>query len=205
LIGNGLNNTLSAGIGNNILNGGSGTDTVSYSYASSAVTVDLSNTSIQTTGGSGSDTLISIEDLVGSGYNDTLTGSAGNNALYGGAGNDRLTGGGGKDFLVGGAGNDTFAFSTLSDSGITSTSWDVIHDFLSGTDKIDLSKLDANTAASGDNAFTQVIGSTAAFTAAGQLKLNGGVLYGNIDTDADAEFAIQLVGVTSASLADFIA
>jgi serralysin len=59
------------------------------------------------TGGSGTDTLISIENAIGSAYNDTLVGDAGNNSLAGGAGNDNLTGGAGNDTLDGGAGNDT--------------------------------------------------------------------------------------------------
>ncbi|WJN59968.1 hypothetical protein OH686_14530 [Pseudomonas sp. SO81] len=204
LSGNNLNNVLVAGIGNNILNGSDGTDTVSYTHASSAVTVSLNSTSAQATKGSGSDTLISIENLAGSQYNDSLTGNAASNTLNGGAGNDRLIGGAGKDLLIGGAGNDTFVINALSDSGLTSDNWDVIKDFMSG-DKIDLSRLDADTTVDGNNVFTQIIDSAAAFTAAGQLRLTDGVLYGNIDGDADAEFAIQLVGVTSVSLADFTA
>lgn len=205
LAGNTLGNVLTAGSGNNILNGGGGIDAASYAYATSAVTVSLANTSAQITGGSGSDALLSIENLVGSNYNDTLTGNAANNKLNGGAGNDRLIGGAGKDVLVGGSGNDIFAFSSLSDTGLTSDSWDVINDFVRGTDKIDLSKLDANTATSGDNTFNMIIDGTAAFTAARQLKVFNGVLYGNTDGDSDAEFAIQLIGVSSVSLADFIA
>lgn len=205
LTGNTLGNVLTAGNGNNVLNGGDGIDTASYAYATSAVTINLANTSAQATGGSGSDTLISIENLVGSNYNDTLTGNAASNKLNGGAGNDRLIGGAGRDVLVGGSGNDIFEFGSLADTGLTSDSWDVINDFVRGTDKIDLSKLDANTATSGDNTFNMIIDGAAAFTAARQLKLLDGVLYGNTDGDSDAEFAIQLVGVSSISLADFIA
>ena len=205
LTGNGLNNVLMAGNGNNVLNGGSGIDTASYAYAGSAVAVNLSSTSAQATQGSGSDTLIAIENLTGSNYNDTLIGNSASNTLNGGSGNDRLTGGAGKDTLIGGAGNDVFAFSSLADTSITSDSWDIIKDFSPGSDKIDLSKLDANSAASGDNAFNKIIDGAAAFTAAGQLKVFNGVLYGNTDDDIDAEFAIQLIGVSSISLADFIA
>ncbi|MNE91438.1 hypothetical protein D3C80_1890490 [compost metagenome] len=55
-----------------------------------------------------------------------------------------------------------------------------------------------------NEAFTSIIGSTAAFSAAGQLKVSAGVLYGNTDADSAAEFAIQIVGVNSVSTADFI-
>ncbi|MNG17449.1 Poly(beta-D-mannuronate) C5 epimerase 2 [compost metagenome] len=133
-----------------------------------------------------------------------LTGDAGNDTLSGGAGNDRLVGGTGKDTLTGGAGNDIFDFNALNETGLTSTAWDVISDFARGQDKIDLSTLDANTATTTNDAFRSVIGSTTAFTAAGQLKVVNGVLYGNTDADSTAEFAIQLTGITSLSTSDFI-
>jgi serralysin len=80
--------------------------------------------------------------------------------------------------------------------------WDVVNDFVRGQDKIDLRGIDANTATVANDAFTTFIAGTAAFTAAGQLKLLNGVLYGNTDGDADAEFAIQLTGVTQLTTAD---
>jgi trimeric autotransporter adhesin len=113
LTGNSLSNILYAGAGNNILNGGAGTeaDTVSYQYglvsgATAGVTVSLLLTTAQATGRSGSDTLTSIENLTGSGLNDTLIGSAGNNVLDGGSGSDSL---------VGGLGNDTYVINTSAD------------------------------------------------------------------------------------------
>lgn len=106
LTGNGLDNTLYAGAGNNTLNGGARTDTVSYASAATAVTVSLVSTGAQATGGSGSDTLIGIENLVGSINNDTLTGNTGNNVLDGGLGND---------ILAGGAGNDTYVINVAAD------------------------------------------------------------------------------------------
>jgi serralysin len=80
----------------------------------------------------------------------------------------------------------------------------VVGDFTAGQDKIDLSTLDANTATTANDAFTEIIAATAAFTKAGQLKFANGVLYGNVDADADAEFAIQLTGVTTFSAADLV-
>ncbi|UUY09855.1 hypothetical protein LRS11_07420 [Pseudomonas sp. J452] len=205
LNGNSLDNILYASTGDNWLHGNGGSDTVSYLYASSAITVNLDYSSPQATGGSGSDTLQDIENVTGSDYNDKLSGNFFSNRLEGGTGNDTLNGAGGSDVLIGGAGNDAFAFSSLSEMGLTSDTWDSISDFVRGADMIDLSKLDANTAASGDNAFNTIIDGAAAFTAAGQLKVSNGVLYGNTDADSTAEFAIQLIGVSSISLADFIA
>ena len=95
--GNALNNVLISGAGNNLLNGGWGTDTASYLSAASAVTVSLGLAGAQATGGSGSDTLVSIESLTGSDHNDTLTGNTLANVLEGGLGNDTLDGGAGLD------------------------------------------------------------------------------------------------------------
>ena len=52
------------------------------------------------------DTLNSIENLVGSDYNDDLTGDSGPNLLDGWDGDDTLDGGGGDDTLEGGEGAD---------------------------------------------------------------------------------------------------
>jgi Ca2+-binding RTX toxin-like protein len=94
--GNGLNNTIYAGRGNNSIDGGEGSDTVNYVNATTGgagVTVSLVITTAQTTGGSGDDTLLSIEHLLGSHENDVLTGNALANRLDGSHGNDILSGG----------------------------------------------------------------------------------------------------------------
>src|SRR6185436_4909885 len=75
------NDRLEGGAGNDLLNGGSGQDTASYASAASAVTVSLAAAGAQNTQGAGSDTLSSIENLTGSGFNDTLTGNASANTL----------------------------------------------------------------------------------------------------------------------------
>ncbi len=214
LTGNSLNNVLYAGSGNNVLNGSTGTDTASFAYAGTAVTASLATTAAQATGGSGSDTLLNVENLTGSNYNDSLTGNTlantlngglGNDVLNGGSGNDIMIGGVGKDSLIGGGGNDLFDFNALSEMGTTSTTWDVITDFTRGYDKIDLSTLDANTGTAANDAFSGImIASTAGFTAAGQLKLVSGILYGNTDADATPEFAIQLAGISALNATDFV-
>jgi len=213
--GNGLNNLLYAGAGNNVLNGSTGTDTASYAYAGGAVSVSLASTTAQATGGSGSDSLLNIENLTGGNYNDSLTGNTGANTLGGGAGNDTLSGGAGNDLLIGGtgvdrlnggSGADRFDFNALSEMGLGSLR-DVLGDFKSSEgDKIDLSTLDANTATAANDAFS-FIGSTAfsATNAAGQLRFAGSVLYGSTDADSAAEFEISLLGVTTLSSADLIA
>ena len=121
-------------------------DTVSYLTATAAVKVSLAITGPQNTGGAGKDTLTSIENLIGSNYNDTLTGSAvdnslagglGDDTLNGGAGNDTLIGGAGKDNLTGGTGADIFWFDTAVSG---ENNKDTVTDFVSATDKLQLSK-----------------------------------------------------------------
>ncbi|WP_272872321.1 hypothetical protein [Caulobacter vibrioides] len=97
---------LIGGGGDDILDGGSGFDYAVYSDATGGVRVDLSIKSAQATGGAGSDTLKSIEGIVGSNYADNLIGDSGDNRLAGGYSNDTLMGGGGADVLDGGAGAD---------------------------------------------------------------------------------------------------
>lgn len=108
LLGGSGNDTLIGGAGNDTLNGGSGTDTASYLSSSSAVTVSLASSGQQNTGSStGDDTLISIENLIGSSYGDRLTGNTAANLIDAGSGNDRADAGSGDDTVYGGSGNDT--------------------------------------------------------------------------------------------------
>jgi Ca2+-binding RTX toxin-like protein len=101
------NDILIGGLGNDLLDGGAGNNTASYAYSAVGVTVDLSNTGAQTVATGDTDTLVNIQNLIGSANDDILTGDAGNNRIEGGAGNDTLYGGGGDDELYGGDGNDT--------------------------------------------------------------------------------------------------
>jgi serralysin len=135
---------------------------------------------------------------------NVLNGGSGNDMISGGGGNDLLIGGAGKDILTGGAGNDIFDFNALAETGLNIEAWDVITDFQRGSDKIDLATLDANTATSKNDAFLAIIDSSSAFTAAGQLKVVDGILYGNTNSDSAPEFAIQLLGITNLTNSDFI-
>jgi Ca2+-binding RTX toxin-like protein len=109
------NDWLNGGLGTDTIDGGNGTDTASYFDAAAAVKVSLAITNAQNTGGAGTDTLISIENLEGSAYADRLTGNAVSNTLSGGAGNDTLDGGAGGDVLIGGDGNDIYIVDDVAD------------------------------------------------------------------------------------------
>ena len=96
LIGSSNSDTFIANAQANIFNGGAGgSDTVSYARSNVAVNVDLSNaTGAGTSGGyAQGDKFISIQNVIGSQFNDILKGAAGGNStLTGGAGADDLTG-----------------------------------------------------------------------------------------------------------------
>jgi Ca2+-binding RTX toxin-like protein len=127
LIGSALNDTLTGNVGDNVIEGGlgadtlvggAGSDTASYANSKLGVTVSLaSQGAAQNTVTAGSDTLSGFENLLGSGFNDSLTGDANVNTLSGGAGDDTLNPGantaGNVDLLDGGAGSDTASFAGL--------------------------------------------------------------------------------------------
>ena len=106
LQGNQGEDTLVGGIGSDTIDGGIGSDTADYSGSSAAVLIDLKN-NIFSGGDATGDSLIGIENVKGSAFNDTIQGFSGNNTIEGGNGNDSLRGNSGEDYLKGGSGNDT--------------------------------------------------------------------------------------------------
>jgi Ca2+-binding RTX toxin-like protein len=84
--------------GSNVLNGSFGIDTLSYYGAAQGVTVNLS--SGLATEGASTDTLVSLENVDGSAFGDTIIGDGGANVLDGAGGGDSVTGGGGNDTFV---------------------------------------------------------------------------------------------------------
>ncbi|MBL8339069.1 MAG: calcium-binding protein, partial [Rhodoferax sp.] len=106
LTGGAGNDTLAGGAGNDRLDGTSGVDTVTYAAATANVTAELWRGQALVDGQGGVDTLLNIDNLIGSNQNDLLAGTDLENLLNGGLGNDSLYAAGGADTLVGGAGND---------------------------------------------------------------------------------------------------
>lgn len=116
---------------NNLFDGGSGTDAISYELqdedpdlAGLGVVVDLRGGYAYTKGTDYEETLVSIENAVGSGAADRLYGSSGvnklwgstgNDYIYGDAGNDSLYGEGGNDSVLGGSGNDLLSGGSGND------------------------------------------------------------------------------------------
>ena len=113
LFGGDGNDTLVGGAGADFLNGGAGTDTVSYLLAVSAIALNLNFGG--TLGDATGDNYISIEQVFGSNFNDTIIGSSSDDVLHGEGGDDTVLGGAGDDFVYGGIGNDVLKGNTGND------------------------------------------------------------------------------------------
>ena len=109
IFGYGGDDVISGRKGDDRIDGGLGNDTVSFSDLSDGINVDLNDGSASGTT-AGSDTLINVENVIGSAGADIIAGDDQNNILAGGAGNDVVSGGAGDDQLTGGAGTDTISF-----------------------------------------------------------------------------------------------
>ena len=141
-VGNDLDNTITGGAGDDLLVGGlgddtlhggsGGTDTASYAAAAGSVSVNLvigqAATAVD------HDTLVNIENVIGSAHNDGLASDAGANQLSGGAGDDVLMGYGGDDVLQGGLGSDTAEYQSASSSVVVRLDLAIAQDGLGGTD-----------------------------------------------------------------------
>ena len=228
------NDTLNGGSGGaDILNGGLGDDTYVISHAGMTVSEAALGGMDTVTTTLASYTLgLNLENLTYTGANaftgsgntqdNVITGGGGNDVLNGGGGNDTLIGGTGRDNLTGGAGLDTFVFKSAAEAGNgtgnNANNADLIADFMMGTDKIDLSLIDANTQVGLDQAFiwdnTLETGNTR--PAAGHIGYHyegsGAnavtVIDGNINTrngnDTTIDFQIKLAGTLVLHASDFI-
>jgi Ca2+-binding RTX toxin-like protein len=184
---------------NDLLDGGAGFDILDFlGFDHAVIDLVVGTAAAQ---GSGTDTLISIEGVIGSVANDLITGDGHANLLDGNWGRDRLSGGGGADTLIGGldgdllrgnGGADVFKYVSTSES--TAEGSDLIAD-LDAKDTIDLGGIDARADRPGDQAFHLM----AAFDGhSGQavLAYADGVTALSLDTDGDgaADAIIRIRG-----------
>ena len=122
-----------------------------------------------------------------------LFGGRADDILKGGANADLIHGNLGADSLTGNGGADVFRYDGTADS--TPGAMDRIADFTPGADKIDLGRIDANSAAAGDQAFSW-IGSSAFSGTAGELRAyeQSGTWFveGDVNGDGLADLVIEL-------------
>lgn len=185
---------IDGGAGNDTLIGGTGIDTLSYAAATAGITINISKTNAQNTGGAGTDKVSGFENLTGSGFNDVLTGTNSSNYIYGGAGNDTISGGGGADTLEGGAGADVINGGNGADilAYYHDTAGVVINlatNTASGghAQGDTISSLLHVTGGAGNDTLTGTTGNNTLDGSAGNDLLDGGsgtdVLYGGLDND----------------------
>lgn len=105
LLGGSGDDTFVSGSGSDDVNGGSGSDTIDYSSLTESIRVDIHGK--RTTGGD-SDTLYSVENAIGTDFDDWFRGDKRDNTIDAGAGDDFIRGLKGDDDLTGGTGDDTF-------------------------------------------------------------------------------------------------
>src|ERR1700745_3077532 len=113
LFGGGGNDLLVGGNGPDHLYGGDGIDTVDYRPSTVGLWVGFG---IGRGASSDGDYLFNIENVIGSGFDDTIWASDGANTLWGWDGGDWLRGGGGIDILYGGNGDDRLDGGTGADT-----------------------------------------------------------------------------------------
>jgi Ca2+-binding RTX toxin-like protein len=223
---------LTANAGNDRLNGGTGIDVMTGGAGNDIYFVDNIGDVIVELAGEGSDSVYAsatyqlsggaavellattglapgqaitlfgndfAQSVIGATGDDILYGFGGADSLVGNEGADRLDGGAGDDGLRGDAGADVFQFTSVADS---TGAGDNIFDFVSGTDRIDLSLIDANTDVEGNHAFT-FIGSSAFSGTAGELRVesSGGLVnvLGDVDGDGSADLIIHLYNTGGAT------
>ena len=133
---------------------------------------------------------------------DVLIGGSFADGLSGYGGNDVITGKGGKDSLTGGDGADTFRFLHVSDSQVSAQ--DIIKDFRQGEDRIDLSRIDADQDGTSGNQAFKFIGAKPFSGRDGELRFKGGSVYGDVNGDRVADFAIKVAGLQALSADDFL-
>ena len=150
------------------------------------------------------------DTIFGFNGNDSLLGQVGNDVLQGGNGQDNLSGGTGADRLIGGMGadnlsggsdraRDVFVFNAVNE-----THGDSLFQFVSGVDDVDLSGIDANTKASGNQSFS-FSGSRPGANAIWVTQLPEGYeISGDTNGDKQIDFMLYFSGTQNLVREDFI-
>jgi serralysin len=191
IIGDGGDNRVQGYFGNDFIIGGDGRDSLNG---------DAGNDTLK--GGGGADYLRGGE------HEDVLWGMDGDDEIDGDVGDDVIQGGAGIDDLLGNWGADTFVWLSTSETGLTASTADHLRDFnFSDGDRIDLSDVDADVYAAGNQAFTFI--GTAAFSGTpGEINYYQSGIYTYIQlqtgTSADVEGVIRIDGIVTPDASWFV-
>ncbi|GEM_PF-1544604 len=213
IFGEGGDDYLNAGAGNDVVFGGAGADRFvaeagdgDDTYYGDLVAAEAGNDTLDM-----SAILADVAVDLGSGlmnHGSAYSAATGHDQLWSienvitGSGNDVITAGTSVNVMDGGDGNDVFRFTSVE-----AADGDVIASFQPG-DKVDVSGIDANGSANGNQAFTIV---SAGFSGPGQLMITEEtrdsevftVITGNVEGNDDAEFSISIRGSHHLTATDF--
>ncbi|MFY0615439.1 MAG: hypothetical protein JXQ99_28175 [Hyphomicrobiaceae bacterium] len=209
--------------GNDSFDGGSGgfdsvgyfsdaTGPITYTGGTASNTINVGDAVITGDASIGTDTLTRIDGVSGTEFDDVFMGGDAGENLRGQGGSDTITGGGGKDFLAGDdpffgpSGTDTFVYNAASDSAANTGNADVIDDFVSGEDKLDITFVSVNYLGEFNN-FALAEGALSSVIGEAVLDIGLSRLYIDVDgsgTIDSADLEIELIGVTDLSTADFV-
>ncbi|WP_162247932.1 cadherin domain-containing protein [Devosia sp. Root413D1] len=174
---------LIGGAGADVLNGGLGWDIASYITAAAGVNLDMRNASSTWSGDATSDTLTSIEQIIGTAFADNIVVNVDGMSVLGGAGNDYLETVGDGSYLDGEDGDDQLAGDRGVDILIGGNGADLIYgygggDRIFGGDGIDTilsgDGSDVIFAGAGDDAVAGEADDDAIFGEEGDDSLQGG-------------------------------
>lgn len=184
LFGNAGSDTLMGGNGPDYLDGGTGPDELIGGAGPDKLFGGNQNDTL--VGGVGADLLFGqggADRLEGGRQNDVLRGGPGADDLLGGGGADRLFGGTGPDTIIGGGGNDQLQGGGGPDIFIFTTGGgeDVVTDFLSLTDLLDVSDFGFSSAAEVLAATNNDNGSAVITLSVGESVTLDGVLKESLD------------------------
>ncbi len=212
------------------LKGGAGEDTItaftSYSitdtdgdglaeqiYTTNGVIVDLKAGRIVDDGFGNSGDISGIENVTGSSYNDDITGDNKGNKLDGGSGNDTIDGGGGDDiisgshgadYLFGGKGKDVFLFDNAGDSTVDAAGRDLIADFKTGADHIDLSGLQDEVAGGAGLSLVSGFSGVAGQVVISAISAGRQSVMVDLNGDGVADFAVDVLSRAALDAGDLI-
>jgi len=208
-------NVIWAGLGNDTVQGGSGSDTIYGSAGNNRLFGNDGNDLIYASaggdfigGGAGNDSIFGSDgadtifagfgdDFIGGGAgNDQIFAGAGGNRIFGGLGDDRIVAGSGRDVMTGSAGADVFVFTSAAAIGI-GAGRDVITDFTSGIDDIDLTGL-------GGAVFNGTTGFVGGGANSFYYHAPGGILIGDRDGNGLADWVLELTGAPAVTANDFL-
>ena len=200
VVGSSHDDTFIAGPGPDNVIGGDGGDTISYELSPEAVTVNLGAPGgVQDAADqgdedsyAGSDTLVRIENVMGSDEDDMITGDTNANRLMGGAGKDTLNGEGGADTLMGGDGVDTLNGGTEGDTLMGGAGGDTLNGE-GGEDTI--------IGGAGDDTMTGGVGEADTFVFS---PADGDGVDVITDFEADDKINLEAFGIEAADLAKLI-